>query len=87
MNPKKVQIYASLERMAEENRAAQEKLTKAASLADYRSLVKPGMQDETPVSVWSDAGRKSLTGRTLHGQRHDRLCEVRKGRMICPHPF
>ncbi len=65
MNPKKVQIYASLERMAEENRAAQEKLTKAASLTEYRSLVKPGMQDETPVAVWSDAFQTALDGNEI----------------------
>ena len=60
MNPRKAQIYAALDQMKRDNRAAQEKLTKEASLSDYRHLVKTGMQDDTEVSVWSDAFQTAL---------------------------
>ncbi len=60
MNERKQQIYAALDAMQNRNRAAQERLTKSASLYDYRDLVTPGMQNDTPVSVWSDAFQKAL---------------------------
>ncbi len=60
MNPRKEQIYAALEKMIDSNRAAQEKLTKAASLEEYRHLVKSGMQDDATVPVWSDAFQNAL---------------------------
>ena len=60
MNPRKEQIYAALEQMKRENRAAQERLTKEASLEDYRSLARADMQDDVPITVWSDAFRKAL---------------------------
>lgn len=60
MNPRKVQIYAALEQMKRDNRAAQDALTKAASLTDYRCLTRPGMQGDTEVTVWSDAVQKAL---------------------------
>ena len=60
MNPRKEQIYAALEQMKRENRAAQERLTKEASLEDYRSLARTDMQDDVPITVWSDAFQKAL---------------------------
>lgn len=60
MNPRKEQIYRTLAQMKQDNRAAQEKLTKEASVLDYRHLVKTGMQDDAEVSVWSDAFQTAL---------------------------
>jgi len=60
MNPRKAQIYASLDRMAAANRAAQDALTREASLTDYASLVRTGMQDDTDIRIWTDAFRTAL---------------------------
>ena len=60
MNPRKEQIYAALEQMKLENRTAQERLTKEASLEEYRSLARADMQDDVPITVWSDAFQKAL---------------------------
>jgi len=60
MNPRKAQIYASLERMTAANRAAQDALTREASLTDYVSHVRTGMQDDTEIRIWTDAFRAAL---------------------------
>lgn len=60
MNPRKAQIYASLERMSAANRAAQDALTREASLTDYASRVRTGMQDDKEIRIWTDAFRSAL---------------------------
>ncbi len=60
MNPRKAQIYASLERMTAANRAAQDALTREASLTDYASHVRTGMQDDAEIRIWTDAFRAAL---------------------------
>lgn len=60
MNPRKAQIYASLERMTAANRAAQDALTREASLTDYVSHIRTGMQDDTEIRIWTDAFRAAL---------------------------
>ena len=60
MNPRKAQIYASLETMTAANRAAQDALTREASLTDYVSHVRNGMQDDTEIRIWTDAFRAAL---------------------------
>ena len=60
MNPRKEQIYRTLDQMKQQNLAAQEKLTKEASVLDYKHLVKTGMQDDAEVLVWSDAFQTAL---------------------------
>jgi len=60
MNPRKAQIYASLEQMTAANRAAQDALTREASLTDYASHVRTGMQDDTEIHIWTDAFRAAL---------------------------
>ncbi len=57
---KKAQIYAALEAMERENRAAQEKLKKETVLTDYRSLAREDEQDGEPVLVWTDAFQAAL---------------------------
>ncbi len=60
MNPRKAQIYASLERMTAANRAAQDTLIREASLTDYVSHVRTGMQDDAEIRIWTDAFRAAL---------------------------
>lgn len=60
MNPRKAQIYASLEQMTAANRAAQDALTREASLTDYASHVRTGMQDDADIRIWTDAFRAAL---------------------------
>lgn len=60
MNPRKAQIYASLERMTAANRAAQDALTREAFLTDYVSHIRTGMQDDTEIRIWTDAFRAAL---------------------------
>ncbi len=60
MNPKKAQIYVSLEKMTAENRAAQDALTREASLTDYVSYVRTGVQDDAEIRIWTDAFRAVL---------------------------
>ncbi len=60
MHPRKAQIYASLEQMTAANRAAQDTLTREASLTDYVSHVRTGMQDDAEIRIWTDAFRAAL---------------------------
>ncbi len=60
MHPKKAEIYDALAKMRQDNAAAQARLTKRASLADYRALVRPSQQDGQKISVWSEALQAAL---------------------------
>ena len=60
MHPKKAEIYDALAKMRQDNAAAQARLTKRASLADYRALVRPSQQDGQKISVWSEALQEAL---------------------------
>lgn len=60
MHPKKAEIYMTLEQMAEDNRAAQSRLSGEASLTEYRFLVRVEKQNGNDVCVWTDALQAAL---------------------------
>ncbi len=60
MYEKKAGIYAALQAMELDNRAAQQKLKKKTLLTSYRSLARGDEQDGEPILVWTDALQTAL---------------------------
>lgn len=60
MHPKKVEIYAVVEKMLRDNRAAQDRLSKKVSLTEYRCLTKIEKHDGKSFRVWTEALQTAL---------------------------